>query len=439
MRSLTADVIVLGAGMAGLTAARALCEHRLRVLVVEARERVGGRVWSQPIGDDQVVELGAEFVHGRPPELWKLINEAGLKTTERDGAMLRALRPGVVAEDDNREDELFSPLEQLESYSGDDMPFADWLQTADVPEEEKPALIGYVEGFNAADAKRIGIRALGVQQKAEAEIEGDRAWHIRGGYGQTAEFLAARVRELGGEIRLNCEVKAVRWQAGAVEVETTQGILRAPKCVITLPLGVLQRMNAPGGITVRPEPAPLIAARRLAMGEVVRFTLVFREPWWERSSAIKDRDVLRRLSFLFTLRGVPSVWWTPHPEKEPLPTLTGWIGGPRSRPLHGKSAEELGEMACRDLAEVFGMAADEVRTALVSVQTHDWNTDAFARGAYSYVPAGAADAPAAMTQPEQDTLFFAGEHTDTTGNWGTVHAAMRSGSRAAEQVLGDKR
>src|ERR1700761_330997 len=110
-----AEVIVIGAGMAGLAAARALAERGVRVTVLEARERVGGRVFSREV-DGATVELGAEFIHGRPPELWALIEEAGVETTERDGAMLRAQPGGGVMEGDLQDDSMFAPLEQLEEY-----------------------------------------------------------------------------------------------------------------------------------------------------------------------------------------------------------------------------------------------------------------------------------------------------------------------------------
>jgi monoamine oxidase len=87
------------------------------------------------------------------------------------------------------------------------------------------------------------------------------------------------------------------------------------------------------------------------------------------------------------------------------------------------------------LAQVFGLPEQQVRDALLSTHKHDWDTDPFSYGAYSYVPAGALDAPAAMAEPVCGTLFFAGEHTDTTSNWGTVHAALGTGLRAAEQVF----
>lgn len=430
------DVLILGAGIAGLAAARALGERGIRATVLEARDRVGGRLLSRVAAGGGHVELGAEFVHGRAPELWALLAECEAQTTERDGAMLREDGSGGLIEDDPQDEEMFAPLEELEAFAGEDVSFTDWLATSNVPEEDRPALLNYVEGFNAADAHRIGIHSLGVQQKAEDAIEGDRTWHIHGGYARLAEYLAGRVKELRGDVRLNTEVRALLWSSHQVEVETTQGVLRAKQCIVTLPLGILQRVNSESGMSIMPEPAALAHARRLEMGHAVRFTLVFRERWWEQSPAL-DAVSLQTMSFLFTPKRVPAVWWTPHPERETSPTLTGWVGGPRAKMLEGKSAEELGREACTALAQVFSVDETLVFASLLETHTHNWSNDPFARGGYSYVPAGAMDAPMTMTQPEADTLFFAGEHTDTTGNWGTVHAALRSGLRAAKQVLGE--
>lgn len=424
------DVLVLGAGMAGLVAARALAERGRRVLVLEARDRVGGRILSHTTAQDNVVELGAEFVHGRAPELWALIDECGVETVEREGAMLRELSRGELIEDKQSEEgDLFAALEQLAELPGDKLSFVEWLQTSDVPQEERAALCGYVEGFNAADARRISARALGEQQRAEESIEGDRAWHIRGGYAQLTDYLAARVRELGSEIRLGCTVQSLHWRRGEVRVQASGGSFAAAQCIVTLPLGVLQ-----AGFVIDPEPAALVAARRLAMGDAARFTMLFRERWWERSSRLTP-EALRALSFLFTSSRMPPVWWTTHPEREAAPTLTGWAGGPRAAALAGRGADDLAREACRTLADVFRLPAQDVAEQLLASHHHDWAADLFARGAYSYVPAGALDAPAKMSQPEQGTLFFAGEHTDTTGHWGTVHAALRTGLRAAAQAL----
>lgn len=431
-----AEIIVLGAGMAGLAAARALGERGARVLVLEAQQRVGGRILSHRVEGGAVIELGAEFVHGRPPELWDLIDEAGLDTVEREGTKLREGWGGAleVADDASSEDSVSDPLEQLEDFAGEDIAFWDWLKASDVPELERAALLGYVEGFNAADARRISVQSLGAQQKAEDASEGDRAWHVVGGYAQLTDYLAKRITALGGEVRLGCEVMGVRWHEDEVCVETAQGDLSATHCIVALPLGVIQRVNKQHGLWMEPEPQAIAHAQRLAMGDAERFTMLFQEAWWAGSPLLATRD-LAAMSFLFTPQRMPPVWWTPHPDPETLHALTGWVGGPRAKALRGKSAEDLGAAACIVLAEVFGVAENTIRDSLVATHRHDWAEDPHARGAYSYVPAGAMDASAAMTEPEAGVIFFAGEHTDVTGHWGTVHAALRSGLRAAEQVI----
>ncbi len=428
-------VIVVGAGMAGLVAARALAERGASVVVLEGRDRVGGRVFSRK-ADGASVELGAEFVHGRPPELWALLDEAGLQTTERDGTVLRAGFDGQVVEDDPQDGAMFSVLEELRDYKGPDVGFAEYVKGKALPAEERAAVVGYVEGFNAADAQRIGVHGLAAQQAAEDAIEGERVWHVRGGYGQLADYLAAKVRELGAEIRLGETMRELEWGPGRVRVTTrSRGVYTAEKCVLTLPLGVLHRVNR-GGAKIVPEPPALEAARRLAMGGVVRFSMVFRRPWWEDAPVAVAREKLRQLSFMFTFGSLPPVWWTPHPEPGRA-VLTGWVGGPRAAALAGQTAEQLAASACQTLGRVFGMAEGVVWRELVSAHAHDWSGDSCSLGAYSYVPAGAMDAPRLMCEPAEGTVFFAGEHTDVTGHWGTVHAAVRSGLRVAAQVLGE--
>ena len=434
------SVLIIGAGMAGLTAARALAEAGRPVTLLEASSRVGGRIHT--IRDNnEIIELGAEFIHGKPPELWDLIEEAGLETYELDGTML-SYEDGQLQVHDEQE-ESTPILDKLESWTKPDISFADYLAQKQIPDEEKQSAIGYVEGFNAADHHLISIASLGLQQSAEEAIEGDRLFRIRDGYDRLPQFLAEKFTAAGGTLALNTLVERIDWTPNHVRVEANHNgapiTHEAATAIITLPLGVLQQQS----VAFSPTPDALHEASRLRMGHALRFTLVFREPFWKNlepaaQTALSNAEPalsqqLNALSFLFSFTSMPPVWWTAHPA--PSNTLTGWVGGPRSEFLARFTPSQLAEIACHALAMIFTLDPNYVRHQLVHCHTHNWQHDALTLGAYSYIPAGSLNAPSKMTIPAANTLYFAGEHTDTTGHWGTVHAAIRSGQRAAQQIL----
>jgi monoamine oxidase len=422
------DVVVVGAGMAGLTAGRALAEAGLKVLVVEAQDRIGGRIWTRHVGDE-AIELGAEFIHGRPPELWALIEEAGLETYERGGAQI-CFDDGLLNDCGGEMSEVFEPLEKLEDFDGPDVSFAEYLDREQIPMEKRSAMIGYVEGFNAADHREVSAASLGAQQKAEDATGSDHTYRLRGGYDQLPRYLSEKIAEFGGRVLTGTPVKEIRWRESRVEIISDIWTFRAPQAVVTLPLPVLQS----GKVKIAPPPLEILeAAGRLRMGQAQRFTLLFAEKFWEK---LQPQPALSEMSFLFAFSEMPPVWWTPHPE--PSHTITGWVGGPRSGALTGMNAETLGRKACATLARIFGMKKEHVHGLMRGCYTHDWQHDRFSLGAYSYVATGGLDASRRMTEPVAETLFFAGEHTDVTAHWGTVHAAMRSGLRVAEQILSRK-
>lgn len=426
------DVLVLGAGIAGLTAARRLAASGLRVHVVEARNRIGGRIFSRNAGEE-IVELGAEFVHGKPPVLWKLIEEAGLETYEFDGRhfcweqnVLRA-----CSDDFGRD---FEWLEALKHWDRKDCSFAEYLEYAHVPQTSRKRLIGYVEGFNAADHRVIGVAALARQQEIEDATEGDRLFHFRGGYSQVPEFLARQILQLGGAIRLDTQAKAVCWKQGTVEAECLRngetGVFRAGAAVIALPLGVLQG----GGLQFSPSPAQALhAMSQIRVGHVRRMVFLFHQKFWVNPSPCRAHYLLEELSFLHSSTGVFPTWWTKFPEESR--SLVAWTGGPRADALASRLRQDLESEAIIELAEIFALDGSTLHNLLIQTESHDWQLDPFALGSYSYLPAGALHAPESLAVPVENTLFFAGEHTDTTGNWGTVHGAMESGLRAADQIL----
>ena len=419
MSSQAYDVIVLGAGIAGLTATRALSEAGKRVLLLEGKPHVGGRMLTHHVsGLAQPIELGAEFIHGRPPELLALLEEAGLETYEGQGEQLCFLDGALQScPHDEEAWKLLDGMQAIADRDGD-MSFEQYLARSTASDEDKARARNYVEGFNAADANVIGIRGLARQQAAEDAIEGDRVARVALGYKALADYVRDRALAGGATLLFETAVNRVEWQPGHCTVHAEGGRQWSARQVLcALPLGVLQASS------VQFEPMPertLQAAQSLRAGAVQRLVLQFNDRFW----APAHRD----MHFLFAQALSPSTYWTTAPRTSPL--LTAWSGGPRA--LAVNSSDDLTRDALHSLQQIF---ARPVEPLLTAAHHHDWQADPYARGAYSYAPSGAADASAVLSQPVAQTLFFAGEHTDITGHPGTVHGALRSGLRAARQVL----
>ena len=222
-------------------------------------------------------------------------------------------------------------------------------------------------------------------------------------------------------------MRHVRWSRSAVSVSGVNSgarhfQLHAKRALVTLPLGVV---NA-GTVEFDPVPEEIFThAARMAMGAVARISLLFDAQFWHKD-----------LSFLLSPDEALTAWWTPMPNSAPL--ITGWAGGPKAAALSqtiGPDPAALLEHSLGALSRFYGVATRDLRQRLVRWQTHDWQADRYACGAYSYAPAGALNASEMMARPVSDTLYFAGEHTDTTGHLGTVHGALGSGLRAAAQIL----
>ncbi len=426
------DVIVLGAGIAGLTAARQLATAGVRVHLVEARDRVGGRIFSQTIGEE-VIELGAEFIHGKPPILWNLIKDANLETYELGGKQF-CWEHNLLQECDEEFGRDFQWLEALKDWNREDCSFAEYLDLAQVPEASRKRLIGFVEGFNAADHRIIGVAALAKQQAIEDATEGDRMFQVRGGYSQLPEFLAREFARLGGTLSMETRAVAIRWEQGSVAVDCVRNgnkeTYRATAVVIALPLGVMQS----GALNISPTPArALDLLAKICVGHARRMTLLFRRRFWADFADRARNHGLDALSFLHTAGEIFPVWWTQYPEKSAA--MVAWSGGPQADALSTRSQADLERAAMQELAKVFAVGEAQLGEWLIQSAAHDWQQDPLALGSYSYLPAGALQVPETLSEPIASTIFFAGEHTDTTGNWGTVHGAMESGVRAASQVL----
>ena len=220
------DILVLGAGIAGLAAARALADAGLRVALIEARDRIGGRIFTDRInrnrGEPVSIELGAEFIHGLPPVSWDLIKEANLNTYELDGAQLSFARGGFQSSGEDYGDGV-SVIDEMMRWlprqpHGTDLTFEEYLDRAGIDGPRRRRATAYVEGFNAADARIIGVAALVAQQRAEEQVDSDRLFHVEAGYDALPTFLSDRFRAAGGTLLLAHPVRRVRWSQNAVAV-----------------------------------------------------------------------------------------------------------------------------------------------------------------------------------------------------------------------------
>lgn len=440
------DVLVIGAGVAGLAAAHALSTAGLRVSVLEARDRIGGRV--STLYDSSLplpVELGAELIHGKPPETWEIVEAAGLlvcDVTDRHWY----LRNGLLTESGDFWSELDEIMSRMGRSKAPDQSFQEFIETCCREEkwrEAKAVATAYVEGFHAARTERISVRGLTKTNEAADRIDGDKQFRVLSGYSRVAGWLHERLNPQASRVHLGTIVREVRWRPGHVEVAVRSPTgdhlepFVAPRAIITLPLGVLQSPPGElGSVRFFPElPGKQEAIGRLEMGHVMKVILRFRERFWEALElpSKEGRESLSQLGFIHSDEEWVPTWWTVLPVRAPV--LVGWAGGPIAERLSGQGEQLIVDRAVKALARVLDVPRANIENLLDVYYVYDWQSDPFTRGAYSYVPVGGLDAQAALAQPVDDTLFFAGEATHSEGHHGTVHGAIATGKRAAKEVL----
>ncbi len=430
------DILIIGAGAAGLAAARELSAANFNVIVLEARDRIGGRIHTHL--DSQLsapVELGAEFVHGKAPETLKLAERAGVKLIQLPNTHWY-FRNALLS----KSNEFWSNIEavnnELVKYKGRDESFEEFLDEYSRKhkiDDIRAIATLFVEGFHAAHGDRISVLGLVKTNEAAAEIDDEKQFRPAGGYRPIVEWLHSEAVAHGASFRLQTVVREIAWTAGAVTVTSDAGEqFKARRLIVTLPLGVLQRKE----VVFTPRlAAKEEAASKLAMGQVVKVMLRFRDRFWEEISlpSHDDRTVsLKDLAFVHAPDEMPPTWWTQLPVRAPL--LVGWAGGTRAEQLLTASTDELREKSLAALSHIFAEPVKYIEDQLLDFYTHDWATDPFSLGAYSYIPVGGLKAQAALSEPVENTIYFAGEAANKKGHHGTVHGALASALHAVQLI-----
>ncbi|MER6531560.1 NAD(P)/FAD-dependent oxidoreductase [Streptomyces sp. NPDC001508] len=426
------DTIVVGAGIAGITAARLLHAAGHRVVVLEASDRVGGRMWTDRTAGF-CVDRGASWIHGLTGNpLTELVTALDMETREFTvGSFQAGGRPiadydesGRLLDDDatrqwtsdvDTADNLF---QLTVAASGHDESYATAAERALAatgwePERAERIRVFYrhrTEEQCGAEIEQVAAHALD-----EDTIEGDEVI-FPGGYDVLPRTLAE-----GLDVRLETTVTAITRSATGVRVDTENESFEATHVIVTVPLGVLKS----GAIDFTPALPDAVAGpiARLGMGVFNKVFLQFPEQFWQNDVyAIRQHG---RAS-------VPWHSWYDVSVVSGKPMLLTFAGGAWGREIEQKTDDEVVSSVLSSLRTMYGDSVPEPVAHWIT----RWGSEPLALGSYSYVAVGSShDDHDAMAGPVDGVLHFAGEAT-----WGrdpaTVHGALNSGHRAAERILG---
>ncbi len=434
----TTDILIIGAGAAGLMAAYRLSASGRKVIVLEARNHTGGRIHT--ISHESFfkhAELGAEFIHGNLPVTLNLLKEANIKYSAAGGEMVRYDKGRFIDHEGFIEnwDLLLQKLNELEQ----DTDIANFLHKH-FPGENyiglRDGVSKFVAGYDTADPKKASSFALRNEWNSEDD---DAQYRLDNGYCSMINYLADKCKEHEGSVYLNSVVSQIDWKPGDVKVITDSGeIYSAEKIIIAMPLGVLQaHRGEKGAVVFHPAIKEQInAINDLGFGAIIKFLLEFKDAFWENNGTkMLAGKSLKDMAFLISDENIPT-WWTQYPKHSTL--LTGWLGGPRAAEKKGDTTEELLQQALQSLSNIFKLSVDELKAKLIASSIMNWTAEPFTRGSYSYDAVAAPEARKVLDAGVDNTLFFAGEYLYDGPAMGTVEAALTSGQNVAKRILNNQ-
>jgi monoamine oxidase len=405
------EVAIIGAGAAGLGAANALKNSGLSVLVLEARDRVGGRAHTIMASPDVTFDVGCGWLHSADQNSFVKIAEDLNFEINKSLPPWRERAYGKAFPQDERDDY----MRALDAFydratkaaieaeqSGRDVPASLFLEPGNRWNPMIDAISTYINGCELDSVSLIDM---------EAYEDTDLNWRVRRGYGALIAAYGATC-----PLALNCQVTLIDHSAKRIRIETSRGSLSADKVIVTVPTNLI----ADEAIRFHPPlPAKVDAARGLPLGLADKVTLALDEP-----EALPAEGNLRAA----TMR---TAMGTYHIRPFGQPCIEGFFGGRFAQSLEDAGP---GALAAESINEIVSCLGNDFRRKLKPLAESRWAHDPFARGSYSHALPGHAGDRAVLAVPVDGRLFFAGEAT-SPDFFTTAHGARDSGERAAEEVL----
>ena len=425
------NILIAGAGASGLMAGSHLASAGHHITIIEARDRIGGRVHSFK-HEDYTCEGGAEFIHGNLKITLGLLKEAGIKKIEIAGDFwyCRHSEWKMAQQLFANEDLLEKRLKDLD----DNITIAAFLQR-EFKEERfadlRQSVLGYVQGYFAADPEKQSAKLFYKEWMAEDEQQ----YRVGGGYYKMLEYLQNNIESKGGKIIKSSPIKNIEWQQGKVRAVTANGsTYDADKIIVTVPLGVWQddELNIKYTPTIAAKSA---AAKKMGFGYAIKILLHFEHAFWLNEPLHKRLKAnISNFSFVISDEHIPT-FWTQNPHSIPL--LTGWLAGPRALEFINATDDNILEETISSLSKVFSIDAEILKKWLKWSKVFNWPAEEFTRGGYSYSTTETETARRQLAEPIESTLYFAGEGLYEGTETGTVEAALFSGQSVAQQILAD--
>lgn len=421
------DAIIVGAGASGIACAQRLSQLGVRFILIEARSRIGGRVFSTNDAN-QSLELGAEFIHGAPASTLAQMQRWKLPFYDVKDEHLY-LSKGELVEVDFWE-KIENIANKVSKKRKLDRSIHEFIHKhPKINSDVKKIFASFVEGFHAADTNLIGEKGFAdAEESDDDQLNESSLFRLVGRYD---EFLHRSAQDLGEQnIHLQIVLKRIQWKKSEVILHCEQGTsrqaiqLRAKKVFLTLPLGVLKS----SAVEWSPRPEKLFQSlEKVHMGHVQKLIIKFRTRFWEKVTSCPVSYFHSGPEDYFP------TWWSLSPLR--TPHLIAWQGGPKALEMSHWSEEEKIHAALTTLSLLTKKSMSFLNAEVQSYHTHDWSRDPFSQGAYSYIGVDGINAAKILQKPIEETIYLAGEATRMGSSRATVHGAWESGLRAAERAF----